>query len=202
MTPKEYENRVWMFPCPCLRTHSTPILDMGNNNVEEVLHSGSCHCGKVRFTVRAPAVLHVVVCNCSICHFKQGRFFIVPKRKFEITEGLEHITTYRFNTGLARHTFCSVCGTQAFYYPRSNPDGVSKSLIKRSRIKIGRENVFSFSFLFRCCAVLHHQRHGEGRDDGDVRRAELGGRDGEEEGDHEGTERSDLKIHAKENNFP
>ena len=34
------------------------------------------------------------------------------------------ITTYTFNTHKAKHTFCSICGVQSFYYPRSNPDGV------------------------------------------------------------------------------
>ncbi len=49
----------------------------------------------------------------------------MPKDKFKITMGSEFLSTYTFNTGQAKHTFCSVCGVQAFYYPRSNPDGVS-----------------------------------------------------------------------------
>jgi hypothetical protein len=34
-------------------------------------------------------------------------------------------TEYRFGTGTARHRFCATCGVQAFYHPRSNPDGVA-----------------------------------------------------------------------------
>ena len=30
----------------------------------------------------------------------------------------------RFNTGTAKHTFCSTCGIHAFYVPRSDPDKI------------------------------------------------------------------------------
>merc|ERR1712080_277638 len=39
-------------------------------------------------------------------------------------KGEESLTTYTFNTGAAKHMFCSVCGVQSFYIPRSNQDGV------------------------------------------------------------------------------
>jgi len=35
------------------------------------------------------------------------------------------LTTYRFNTGTAQHTFCRHCGIHAFYVPRSDPDQIS-----------------------------------------------------------------------------
>jgi hypothetical protein len=35
------------------------------------------------------------------------------------------LTTYRFNTETAQHTFCRQCGIHAFYVPRSDPDQVS-----------------------------------------------------------------------------
>ena len=38
-------------------------------------------------------------------------------------QGQDKLTTYTFNTGKAKHTFCSICGVQSFYTPRSNPDG-------------------------------------------------------------------------------
>ncbi|MBI1408006.1 MAG: GFA family protein [Caulobacter sp.] len=50
---------------------------------------------------------------------------IVPESRFRLTAGAEAITTYSFNTGVAQHTFCKVCGVKAFYRPRSNPDGWS-----------------------------------------------------------------------------
>ena len=39
--------------------------------------------------------------------------------------GRTRLTSYSFNTGVARHLFCSVCGVKSFYRPRSNPDGWS-----------------------------------------------------------------------------
>jgi hypothetical protein len=30
-----------------------------------------------------------------------------------------------WNTGTAKHHFCSVCGVKSFYVPRSHPDGFS-----------------------------------------------------------------------------
>jgi hypothetical protein len=39
--------------------------------------------------------------------------------------GGDDLTTYTFNTGIAKHTFCSHCGVKAFYVPRSHPDAVS-----------------------------------------------------------------------------
>ena len=90
-----------------------------------VTHTGSCHCGKVKFTVLAPSKLEVWRCNCSICTKKQNDHFIVPGTRFTLSPGSEHhLTTYTFNSGLAKHTFCKSCGVQSFYTPRSNPDGV------------------------------------------------------------------------------
>ena len=42
-----------------------------------------------------------------------------------LLSGDEQLTTYQFNTGLARHRFCSRCGIKSFYIPRSHPDGYS-----------------------------------------------------------------------------
>lgn len=50
---------------------------------------------------------------------------IVAKSKFRLLRGAESITTYTFNTGIAKHTFCKICGVKSFYVPRSNPDGYS-----------------------------------------------------------------------------
>jgi len=39
-----------------------------------------------------------------------------------------YISTYGFGSKTAKHTFCKICGVQAFYHPRSNPDGVAVTL--------------------------------------------------------------------------
>lgn len=92
---------------------------------EPVVHEGSCHCGGVRFRVAAPAELEVHECNCSICERVGYLHLLVTREQLDLLAGRELLTTYRFNTGTAQHTFCSVCGVKPFYVPRSHPDGFS-----------------------------------------------------------------------------
>jgi len=85
--------------------------------------AGGCHCGRVRFRVRA-AELEALDCNCSVCAMKGLLHLIVGKDDFELVQGAEDLSTYTFGTGVAKHTFCRVCGVHPFYTPRSHPDGV------------------------------------------------------------------------------
>lgn len=88
-------------------------------------HRGGCHCGRVRFEVQAPAHLDVLDCNCSMCRKVGYLHLIVPKSQFRLLLGAEVLTSYEFNTGAAKHLFCSQCGIKSFYVPRSHPDGYS-----------------------------------------------------------------------------
>lgn len=89
-----------------------------------MLYRGSCHCGRVAFTVEAPEDLVVQACNCSICSKAAFLHLIVPKSRFHLDRGESDLALYTFNTATAKHTFCRVCGVKPFYTPRSNPDGV------------------------------------------------------------------------------
>ncbi len=84
---------------------------------------GGCHCGRVRFCARL-ATWEALSCNCSICTMKGFLHVIVPAAVFELVAGQDSLSTYTFNTGTAKHTFCRVCGVHPFYRPRSHPDGV------------------------------------------------------------------------------
>ena len=53
------------------------------------------------------------------------RNLIVPPVQFQIEQGEGELSTYTFNTGVAQHYFCTVCGIKSFYVPRSNPDCIS-----------------------------------------------------------------------------
>lgn len=88
-------------------------------------YQGSCHCGAIRFEVEAPEHVYASECNCSMCSKAGYIHLIVPKSRFTLLEGEDDITTYTFNTGVAKHTFCKTCGIKPFYIPRSNPDGYS-----------------------------------------------------------------------------
>ena len=93
-----------------------------------VTHRGGCHCGAIAFEVEAPARMTVSECNCSICRMSGYLHLIVPRARFRLLRGAEVLSEYRFNTGSARHLFCSRCGVKSFYVPRSNPDGYSVNL--------------------------------------------------------------------------
>ena len=86
---------------------------------------GGCHCGAVRFEVLAPDEIEAKDCNCSICRMSGYLHLIVPRERFRLLAGDDKLTTYGFNTGAAKHHFCSVCGLKSFYVPRSHPDGFS-----------------------------------------------------------------------------
>jgi hypothetical protein len=88
-----------------------------------MIHKGSCHCGAVRFEVEAPDPIRALDCNCSICRKTGFVHLIVPRSKFRLIAGEAALSTYTFNTGVARHFFCMTCGVKPFYVPRSNPDG-------------------------------------------------------------------------------
>jgi hypothetical protein len=90
-----------------------------------VVHRGGCHCGRVRFEVDAPKKLRLEECNCSICSKAGYLHLIVPRSRFRLLQGEDALTTYTFNTGTAKHYFCSTCGIKSFYVPRSHPDGYS-----------------------------------------------------------------------------
>jgi hypothetical protein len=110
--------------------------------MDMTLHTGGCHCGRVRFEVDAPAALTASECNCSICAKSGYLHLIVSRSRFRMLQGSESLTTYTFNTATAKHLFCSVCGVKSFYVPRSHPDAYSvnvrcldPSTIERIEIK-------------------------------------------------------------------
>lgn len=101
-------------------------MSAGDDPQSEWLQGG-CHCGRVRFRFR-PLHFEALKCNCSICEKKGILHCIVPQDRFELQSGADVLTTYRFNTAIAAHTFCSVCGIHPFYTPRSHPDQVDVNI--------------------------------------------------------------------------
>jgi hypothetical protein len=87
------------------------------------IQTGGCHCGAIRFEVEG-AIEGVTRCNCSICTKKGHLHWIVPRDRFEMVRGEAALETYRFNTRVAKHHFCKVCGIAPFYVARSDPDKI------------------------------------------------------------------------------
>ncbi len=88
-----------------------------------MIYRGGCHCGAVQFEVEAPERIEAADCNCSICSKSGFLHLIVPRSRFKLLRGEGSLATYTFNTGVAQHRFCRICGVKSFYIPRSNPDG-------------------------------------------------------------------------------
>ena len=109
-----------------------------------VIHRGGCHCGAVRFEVDAPARIDAIECNCSICRMTGFLHLIVPASRFRLLQGADALIEYTFNTGVARHRFCRVCGIKAFYVPRSNPDGIDVNVNCLERATIEAVSVAPF----------------------------------------------------------
>jgi len=109
-----------------------------------VMHRGGCHCGRVRFEVEAPAEIDVRECSCSICTRTGHLHLTVPRSRFRLVSGEDVLTSYRFNTGVANHLFCSVCGVKSFYVPRSHPDGYSVNARCLDEGTVTRRNVGHF----------------------------------------------------------
>ncbi|KAB7742213.1 GFA family protein [Parvibaculum sedimenti] len=107
-------------------------------------HKGACHCGAVTFEVEAPDDVVIDDCNCSICAKTGFLHLIVSASRFRILSGEDKLTAYTFNTGTAKHLFCSVCGVKPFYVPRSNPDGWSVNFRCLDRAEFGHVEIRPF----------------------------------------------------------
>ena len=118
---------------------------------EPVTLNGSCHCGAVRFTATlTEGFASARRCTCSICRMRGAVGVTSTPEHFRITQGEDKLATYRFNTGVAEHHFCSVCGIYTHHRRRSNPNelGVNVACL---------EGVSPFNF--REVKVLDGTRH-------------------------------------------
>lgn len=84
---------------------------------------GRCHCGAVRFRARLSQGLDSARrCDCSLCRMRGAVAVTAGLDGVEVLEGAGALAEYRFNTGVARHYFCSNCGIYTHHQRRSNPN--------------------------------------------------------------------------------
>lgn len=94
---------------------------MLDRDVTEI--DGACHCGTVRFHVRLVDGLHSARrCTCSYCQMRGAVAVTARLDDLHILAGEDALTLYQFNTGTAKHYFCSVCGIYTHHQRRSNPN--------------------------------------------------------------------------------
>lgn len=76
-------------------------------------HEGSCHCGKVAYTLEGD-VGPVVDCNCSICRRRGSLLAFFPRSALTLHTPEADLASYTFNTHKIRHRFCPACGIGVF----------------------------------------------------------------------------------------
>ncbi|KCZ59479.1 GFA family protein [Hyphomonas chukchiensis] len=84
-------------------------------------YQGSCHCGAVTFSI-ATEITDLYRCDCSLCHMKNAVMTTVHEDRFTLLGGEDRLSEYNWNTGVARHFFCSTCGIYPFHKKRTSPD--------------------------------------------------------------------------------
>lgn len=85
------------------------------------VYRGSCHCGGVQFQVDAD-ITELYTCDCSLCSKKNALMTNLHESRLTVLAGEDKLTLYQWNTKIARHYFCSVCGIYPFHRKRSMPD--------------------------------------------------------------------------------
>ncbi len=85
-------------------------------------YTGGCHCGQVRYEVKADLSGAAIVCNCSICSKTGAILAFAPAEQFTLLSGEDVLTDYQFNKKQIHHLFCSACGIRSFGRG-TTPDG-------------------------------------------------------------------------------
>lgn len=92
-----------------------------DRNAYEIV-TGGCHCGAVRFEARLVDGLNTARrCTCSLCAMRGAIAVSARVEDFVIQRGAGLLTLYQFNTMVAEHWFCSVCGIYIHHRRRSKP---------------------------------------------------------------------------------
>jgi hypothetical protein len=83
---------------------------------------GSCHCGRLAYSVDEDPPARAMACNCSICRRKGSLHHFTTPDKFHREGSADDIQVYTFNQHVIRHQFCKTCGCAPFA-EGMGPDG-------------------------------------------------------------------------------
>jgi hypothetical protein len=95
--------------------------------------TATCHCGSVELRVTLTDGMKTARrCDCSFCSRRGAIAVSAPLSGIDIVKGADKLTLYTWNTGVAKHYFCSVCGIYTHHQRRSNPNeyGVNAATIE------------------------------------------------------------------------
>ena len=86
--------------------------------------TGSCHCGKVAFEIEGEIPPTLTRCTCSFCAKRGALYAYYEPAQFRLTTPEADSATYRWNSKMVAHNFCSNCGCGTFSNSRAfKPDG-------------------------------------------------------------------------------
>ncbi|MBK7279994.1 GFA family protein [Candidatus Aalborgicola defluviihabitans] len=86
-------------------------------------HRLSCHCGTVVLELDLPdGIVNPRRCDCSICRRKGAIVASVVLSGITVIQGEDALQHYQFNTNVAKHYFCSICGIYTHHQRRSFPN--------------------------------------------------------------------------------
>jgi hypothetical protein len=94
---------------------------IGGTPIQE-RHRATCHCGSVVLELELPnGVENPRRCNCSICSKRGAIASSIPVDRLHVIHGAEFLSLYQFNTKIAKHYFCRICGIYTHHQRRSDP---------------------------------------------------------------------------------
>jgi hypothetical protein len=97
------------------------LKNVGGTEIQAT-HRATCHCGAVELLLELPdGVEDPRRCDCSYCRRRGTIVASAPQGGLRIIKGAEHLRVYEFNTRVARHYFCGVCGIHTHHQRRSAP---------------------------------------------------------------------------------
>src|SRR5258708_7993886 len=76
-------------------------------------HTGSCHCGAVRYEVEIDPT-NGSRCNCSICTKVATLSSRVKPKAFMLVSGEESLSSYEWGGKVGHRFFCKHCGIHCF----------------------------------------------------------------------------------------
>lgn len=76
--------------------------------------TGSCHCGKVGYTLDEAMPTEGMTCNCSICRRKGTIHHFTTPDGFTLNGSRDDLRAYGFNKHVISHLFCTTCGCSPF----------------------------------------------------------------------------------------
>ncbi|PSJ41552.1 GFA family protein [Allosphingosinicella deserti] len=76
--------------------------------------TGSCHCGRISYSLAEDPPTRAMACNCSICRRKGYLHHFTTPARFTLKSSRDDIQVYSFKTHAVRHQFCKTCGCAPF----------------------------------------------------------------------------------------